>query len=152
MLRPRCAGAFTLIELVMVVVIVGLMSIFAIPNYTKSVTKSYEKVASNNLLIIFAAQKLYYNNSFPNSTYAPPSADVTALNSNLGLSIIDPNLSYNCTSTDAAAPYNDYSCYATRAATFQFRITEAEPPTVCCCTSVGACLSSGIAACASPAC
>lgn len=49
---------FTMIELIMVVVVIGMVAMFAIPNYTKSVNKTYVKTGKNNLMIMYSAQKI----------------------------------------------------------------------------------------------
>ena len=115
--------AFTLVELIMVVTIIGMMAVFVIPNYNKSVAKAYEKAASNNLLIIYAAQQNESNN---NNSYKA-GANVGVINSNLGLSIIANNMDYVCTS-----PGNSFTCTAARDdGSFTLTITNASP-TVCC--------------------
>ncbi len=130
----RKKHAFTLVELIMVVTIIGMMAIFVIPNYSKSVNKAYEKAATNNLLTIYAAQKNIKNNG---GTYLAP-ADITALNdpnNGLNLSIIGNGMSYDC----AAPGGTTFTCTATRDDnSFAVHITDASA-TVCC--SAGTCPS-----------
>ena len=122
---------FTLVELMMVVTIIGVTSVFVIPNYTKAVSKSYEKAASNNLTILYSAETLSNNNG------AGYQAGLTAtvLNTNLGLSILPNGIAYSC----AVGVGPSFNCIATYGG-FSLHITQANPPTVCC-TVANACPS-----------
>lgn len=51
---------FTLIELMVVVVIIGILASLAIPQYTKTVERSHQSEAITNLGIIRGAQLRYY--------------------------------------------------------------------------------------------
>lgn len=126
--------AFTLIELIMVVVLIGVIAIFAMPNYSKAVNRSYEKAASNNLLIIYSVQKLRYNNG--NNDYLPATGntlDLGNINSQLGLSVIANGVTYECVN-GSSGDNSSFACTATHTA-FVLKVTEADP-TVCC---VGTC-------------
>ncbi len=87
--------AFTIIELIMVVTLIGIMAVFAIPQYTKSIDRANRKDGTVNLTAIYAAEQIYHNN---NGTYWPllGSETVSAINSNLGLGILSNNLTYTC--------------------------------------------------------
>ena len=119
--------AFTLMELLVTVVIVGLIAAFAIPNYSKGVERSYRKMGEDNLHTIWAAEQTYYNAN--GHTYWPgvslPFQDINAINTNLGLKLIANGFLYQCTSGSVA----DFSCYAYRPETgparFFLTITEA---------------------------
>jgi prepilin-type N-terminal cleavage/methylation domain-containing protein len=120
--------AFTLIELIIVVVLIGMMAMFVIPNFSKAVNKSYAKAAYNNLLIIYSAEKLYYNNG--NNNYLPSTAttwNLTQINTGLNLSIIANGITYTCTGTNGTT----FSCDAAYGSTFTLRITQAGPTTSC---------------------
>jgi len=52
-------SAFTLIELVMVVVVIVILAAIGIPNYVKSKNKSFQKEAVSNLALIAAAERIY---------------------------------------------------------------------------------------------
>lgn len=127
---------FTLVEIMMVVVIVGIMAAFAIPSYTKSVGKAYEKAGSNNLLIIYAAQKMKILNGA-----IPVAGDITAINdssgSGLGLSIMANGIDYSCTQ---ASP--NFTCTAARS-TGDFSLQITQTGSICCskasCPSVPGC-------------
>lgn|SRR3989338_2438840 len=99
--------AFTIMEVMTVVIIVGVIAVFAIPNFSKTMEKSYEQDALTQLTAIHAAQDIYRAQTgaywSPGVTY-----DVTAINSNLGLSIMENGMQYTC--------YDDlsggYFCFA----------------------------------------
>lgn len=52
--------AFTLIELMVVVIIIGILAAFAIPQYTKTIERSHQSEAITNLGIIRGAQLRYF--------------------------------------------------------------------------------------------
>ena len=142
MMAKLMPKAFTLVELIMVVSIIGMMAIFVIPNYSKSVNKAYERAGSNNLYIVYSAQMTRINNAQPTQA----GATTALVNTNLSLSIIPNGMDYSCTAPTAST----FNCRADRSdGTFRLQVTNANPANVCCCTSVGACPS--IAAC-SPVC
>ena len=90
---PRCGKAFTIIELIIVVTLIGVMAAFAIPNYNKAILKAYRKDATVNLQAIYAAQKIFFN---ANNTYFT-AANYTVINSGLGLGIIPTgSTTYSC--------------------------------------------------------
>jgi len=84
--------AFTIMEVMTVVIIVGVIAVFAIPNFSKTIHAAQD---------IYRAQTGAYWS--PGVTY-----DVTAINSNLGLSIMENGMQYTC--------YDDlsggYFCFA----------------------------------------
>jgi len=51
--------AVTLMELIVVVVLIGLIAAFTIPDYKKSLQRSDEKEAINNLAMVWEAMKIY---------------------------------------------------------------------------------------------
>ena len=61
---------FTLLEILITVIIIGILSAIAIPNYTKSRERSLDKEAQIVLNLIHAAEKMHYMRStsyYPNS-------------------------------------------------------------------------------------
>ena len=133
----RMTRGFTLIEIMMVVAILGMVAIFAIPNYTKSINRSHERAASNNLIIIYSSQNMARNGG---GSYQA-GVDVGAINTNLGLGIIPgTNMTYACT-VSGGDPPTAFTCNAAYGAIFTLQITNTNS-TVCC--------SSGT--CAAPAC
>ena len=119
---------FTLIELIMVVVIVGMMALFAIPNYNKSVSKTYEKTGKNNLLIMYSSQKIKKTSGLDYQTCASTAACNTALD----LSVIANGIDYSCQITGGAPPTGFY-CYANRTDnSFKLKNTETTNDPCCC--------------------
>lgn len=109
---------FTLIEIVIVLVIVGVLAVIAIPNYFNLLNQGAAKAAQNNLISIYNAQKTNYLSATGNGTYCistgPPGHDcsnVAAINTDLSLNIVDNNFTYNC--QQGGAPDNGFKCIAT---------------------------------------
>ncbi len=121
--------AFTLVELIMVVTLIGVIAIFAIPNYGKSVDRAYRKDGTVNLTAIYAAEQIYYNNNNGNYWPSPgsPPQDVNAINFNLGLGILSNNLSYLCASKAGGT----FFCSATRGS-MTLTVDQTSPLTITC--------------------
>ena len=54
---------FTLIELIIVVILLGIIAGFSLPIYTKAINKTYQRDASANLSLIYAAQRINHLNT-----------------------------------------------------------------------------------------
>ena len=105
-------AGLTVVELIMVVVIMGAISGFAIPNYVKSVETAHVREAEMHLRNIHAAQKLrriHFGLYYPMDTSMYGVADI---NGALRLNLIENGLTYTCTGN---GPLSDtYSCSADR--------------------------------------
>ena len=96
-------------EIITVVVIIGIMATFAIPNYTISIERAHRKDATQNLIAVHTANEIYQANE---GSYWPTSGgwnDLAAINTNLRLSIIDNGSEYRCRKTGP-----NYNCQACR--------------------------------------
>lgn len=82
--------AFTLVELLIVIVIVGVLATIALPNFTKTVEKAKADQAITYLKVIRTGEKIYYAN---NSTYAA-CANLGELKSKLGAEVTEENYTF----------------------------------------------------------
>jgi len=69
--RPTGQKGFTLIELMIVVVIVGLLAAMAIPRFMRSATKTKQSEAKLILKQIYVNERTYRQQSTINSYYIP---------------------------------------------------------------------------------
>ncbi len=129
----RRARAFTLMELMIVVVIMGIIAAFSIPNYSKAVERSYERDGMVNLMAIYTSQKIYYNN---NNTYAG-GKNIAELNASLELGLISNGMTYACNASGVA-----FECTAARGNNFVLRVNK-DTANPCCssgdCPSIAKC-------------
>lgn len=102
---PQKKG-FTLIEIVVVLIIIGILAVIAVPNYTTMLEQGMAQSAANNLMIIANAEKVYY---FANGTYCSSlngCSTLNGINTALNLNITDSNYKYN---GSRLGPYADGS-------------------------------------------
>lgn len=88
-------GGFTLIELMVVVVIVGILSALVIPNLTATREKTLDKEATAALQLILVAERQYRlstDNYWPSS--AVTNSDLAQINGNLSLVLSSSNWAY----------------------------------------------------------
>ena len=105
--RKPLTRAFTLIELIVVVILIGIVAAVGIPNYEKTMERAQEKDAVSNLDIILEAAKLHMSHN--DDAFPADLADIVAINSALTLNIIEQQgNTYSCNSPDA----NSYECDA----------------------------------------
>src|SRR5262249_55145792 len=103
----RNRSGFSLIEVVMVTVIVGILASLTVPTFHLALEQSRANVAGANLRAIWSAQRLYW---LENRTYAPDLATLYSLD------LLDSSVSsqsfytYEIASYDAAS----FSALATR--------------------------------------
>ncbi len=65
--------AFTLIELMIVVAIIGILAAIAIPNFMKFQARSKQSEAKANMRAVFTSEKAYYQEK---DTYSPNIGDI----------------------------------------------------------------------------
>lgn len=75
--------AFTLNELVIVVVLIGVLAAIALPSYFRAVEKSSAREAKSALGLIHAGQKIYHSRN----NYYLGNCGITVINSELGLNL-----------------------------------------------------------------
>ncbi len=92
--RSATDKAFTLIEILLVVCIIGILAGIAIPNYNKAKERALVKGAMSNLVLIGAAEKISF---IENSVYVECTGigtDAESCNTKLGLDITDESWDY----------------------------------------------------------
>jgi prepilin-type N-terminal cleavage/methylation domain-containing protein len=135
---------FTLMELMVVLIIMGVVAGLAMPKYAQSLERSHRKDAENQLMLIHSAQDMYASRN--NNVYwgpavgATPALKLADINQNLGLNILANGMDYDCTTANGG---EDYTCTATRngGAAFIITVTEAviNPGVNPSCAPVAAC-------------
>jgi len=88
-------AAFTLMEILVVIIIISIIAAFSVPNFSKSVRRARARDAVNNLTVIHAAQLIYGS---MNSTFRLCNnvAAINALNGANSLSIVENGATYSC--------------------------------------------------------
>lgn len=92
---------FTLIELIIVVIIVGILATFAIPQFAATKERALDKEAQANLKLIQAAEKIY---KMEMGTYYPAGGSTSVIadiNDNLKLSLPASGVNWMYTVTTA---------------------------------------------------
>lgn len=125
MRKKSSKKAFTLTEIMIVIIILGIMASLAIPQYQKTLARAHEKDAVRNLTLLHAAEQIY---RVQNGEYWPTSGTPTIadINSNLKLNIIESGMTYSC--QPGATPGSTFTCEAVRqapATVFTVRVTQA---------------------------
>lgn len=94
---------FTLMELMVVVIIIGIIAAFAIPNYNKSVQKAHERDMLAQLTSIHASNLLYRSYDGKYWYAAGDPQNLAAINSALSINIIaNGTTTYNYYDNSAA--------------------------------------------------
>ena len=127
MTRTNLDG-FTIMELIVIVIIIGVLAGLALPNYTKTIEKTHQQDAMTQLTAIHAAEMMYYARL---GTYWPPtSASYTIgdINSSLKLNVIENDMTYNCQGGAASGVQTSFSCQASRNPSASFTVTVTEQP------------------------
>ena len=87
--------SFSLVEVIMVIVLIGVLTGFAVPRLGRASAKADERSAIANLLAARSAVDMYLVNS--GLAAIPNLADMAAINAALGLNILDQKMTYSCT-------------------------------------------------------
>jgi prepilin-type N-terminal cleavage/methylation domain-containing protein len=121
---PLTEKAFTLVELMLVLVVMGVIAGLALPEYNRSVERTQRKDAENQLMFIYSAQKMYAARN--NDLYWGPAVGATSelklanINQNLGLNILANGKIFDCTVVNLG---ETYTCTATRVGGTGFTIS-----------------------------
>jgi prepilin-type N-terminal cleavage/methylation domain-containing protein len=123
--------AFTLMEVIIVTVVLGVIAAFVTPFYAKAVNKTLAQEVVNNLKTIATAQEAYkagHSGSYFNSCSAiMPCCQVSEVNQELGLNIIEQkNLKYGCCNSFILY------CYGELPGQWEFRINPGLTSTPAC--------------------
>jgi type II secretion system protein G len=87
---------FTLIEIIVALVIIGVLAAIAFPSYTTLIEQGRVKNAEYNLMAIANAQQVYYYNNGQYCLNANGCGTLTQINSKLSLNIADSQFQYMC--------------------------------------------------------
>lgn len=90
--------AFTLTEIIMVIIIISIITAFMVPNYFKTILKADERNMIANLMAMRAAVELYTTGGGTVGTWN----SLSTINNNLATSIIDPKATYACQNAPGA--------------------------------------------------
>lgn len=122
--------AFTLVEICIVLVCVGILAALAAPQYHKSKAKTVEKQAAGNLNIINAFLATYKGT---NGTYPSNMNNLSDINSTLGLSLMsETNMNYSCTFGPGPTAYE---CAAVSSDGWKLHVQYPDPGTTAHCDS-----------------
>lgn len=99
---------FTLVELIIVVIIIGVLAGLSLPIFNAAKEKSLDKEAKTALTLVYSANKVYHSQS---DNFYPPagSGGYAAINQNLNLDLSGTNWSYSISGASGA-----YTATATR--------------------------------------
>jgi len=107
---------FTLMEIIVALVILGILSAISVPFYTTMIMQGSAKAAQNNLITIYNGQKNYY---YDHDAHCIATCNSLAnINTNLSLNITDNNFNYAC-----AANASGFACTATNKTLNTFTLT-----------------------------
>lgn len=103
-------AAFTMLEIIVVMVILGILAAIAVPNMNNAIARAQVQDAKNNLLAIYAGQQNLFARS---GAYLRNAA--TNVNTGLSIAVASNNINYVCDADPAApADLNRFRCTATR--------------------------------------
>lgn len=125
-------SAFTLLEIMVVAIIVGILATLALPNYFLAIERMRANRARQTLLEIYAAQKRYFSQNGTWNTYTNAFTSFYAANiSTLGI-VIRPDAMFTVPTTTGSNII--FNASITRNATnprYTLSITQASPTITC---------------------
>ena len=129
--------AFTLMELIIVTIIIGVIAGFAIPNYQKAIARQQVKRLILTTDLTAGAQEIYKTkNSRYWCDFSPLCAQLSNINSNLGINIMpETGVTY---STYATTGFEDQSFQIIITDGTLFSLNTSSPPLNTVCTNISA--------------
>lgn len=115
---------FTLMEILVVVIIISILAMIAVPQYSNFLKEGSVQSARNNLVSIYNAQKTDYLNTGGYYTSASNPDTIANINTGLGLNITDTNFNYYCSNAGG------FTCTATNIADSSLILTVTNNPIV----------------------
>lgn len=100
--RRRGRGGFTLIELMIVLLVIGLLAAVTIPRFSRTKSRAFDAAAQTDLRNAVSAQEAYFAD---NQSYATDTQELGfdgALTSGVSLSVSAAGSSYEMTARHAA--------------------------------------------------
>lgn len=151
MLKHRKHG-FTMMEIIVVLIIVGVLIAIAVPNITNSIKHAQVQDAKNNLLSIYTGQ--LNRNATRGDYYTPGCLGTNDFRAGLSINIsINNNIKYCCENPNATGTPLDFRCLA-QGEGFTLRINNAQvlvpmntSPYPDCSGTANPCCSSGSGTC-----
>ena len=123
---------FTLLELIVVVIVIGILASIALPIFTKAKEQAFDREANTVLRLVWVAERSFRMTQgcyYPNGTGTVTNLD--DINSNLSIDLIpSPNWDFSITSPDS----NSYNAYMVRTSGpgRTLFIPQTNPPTPTC--------------------
>jgi len=137
----KCFRAFTLMELLITTILIGLIASFAFPQYGKAIRKAHQRDAVIQLQAIHAAQIIYHSQTrefLPTGT-----GDLSAINVGLNINVLPNELTYSYART-AVDSYSTVATWDEAGTANDFSITidqDALSASNPCCSTAGKCPS-----------
>ena len=116
---------FTLVEMLVVLIILGILASIAIPSFLAYMPQSVVKATQNNLIAIYDAEKYHYLNNGNYCLNINGCDNLTNINTNLSLNIIDSYFTYACTNDPSG-----FSCKATSTSNASYYLIVTNTPII----------------------
>jgi prepilin-type N-terminal cleavage/methylation domain-containing protein len=85
---------FTLVEVIIVLMIIGMIAAFAVPNWQKSIERADEKEIVHNLNMLYEASRLYITRG--GAFDINDLSDRQEINDTFGIQIMESSVTYSC--------------------------------------------------------